>query len=165
MTKENPIVLVVARYDLTDDARADLATAAQFFVDQSVNVYDAALLIADAWDQVQVQEWETRLPGNTPHFVRRALAGLIGGPVGAPPRPAHAPASAGSLSRRDLVEVGMTMAPVSTVLVVAAETGEHDALIACFPHAARIAQREIAADPSGNYLALGPTIGQMLRAG
>lgn len=79
----NPIVVIVARYDFEEHAKADLETVSRFFATNDVDFYDAALLSTDAWAQPQMQEWEARLPRNAPGFIRWALADLVGKPVAA----------------------------------------------------------------------------------
>jgi hypothetical protein len=166
MMNANPIVLIVARYEFKEDAKADLESAARCFVDKAVNVYDAALLMSDAWGQVQIQDWEVRLPAGVPSVIRRARADLVGQPLAARHDPGFdLRAAAGSLSWRDLEGVGLAMGPVSSVLVVAAQTGESEAFASCFARASRIARRQVEAEPTGKYPALGPTLQDMLTAG
>lgn len=57
------------------------------------------------------------------------------------------------------------MGPVSSVLVVAAQTGAPDAFAACFARAARVVRREVAVQPTEPYPALGPTLREMLTTG
>jgi hypothetical protein len=163
MTSTIPIVLVVARYDLSEDAKADLTTAARFFADKEVDSYDAALLTSDAWAQVEIDVWEARLPGHAPNVLRRVRAGLVGKPLAA----LHDPGIdlgivGGGLSWLDLERVGLTMSQDSAVLVVAAQTGEPDALAACFSHASRLGRQEVAAEPAGAYPALRPALDRLL---
>jgi hypothetical protein len=166
MTSATPIVLVIARYDFVEDANADLEKASRFFVENEVNFYDAALLTTDAWVQLQISEWEARLPSDAPAFIRWALADLIGSPVAARRHGAIPPDTATSgLTRHDLERVGLSMGPVSSVLVVGAQTGNPEAFAACFARASRIAQREVAVDSTGAYPALGPALREMLTAG
>src|SRR5581483_9625676 len=146
MTRDIPIVLVLARYDFPEEARADLAKAGEFFVDKAVNFYDAALLTTGAWAQLEIQEWATRLPASAPDPIRRARAGMLGDPVAARRLPEPILEEAGGGFRwRDLEAVGLTMRQDSAALVVAAQTEAPEAFAACFSRATRIGRQEIAA--------------------
>jgi hypothetical protein len=154
MESKSPIVLVVAHYQLRAAAETDLAAVKRFIVARYVDLYDAALIATDAWDQAHISEWETPLLG-ADSFLRRTFARVYSGGA--------APGGASSgLPRRDLERIADSLDRDATVLVVAVQTGHPDEFTACFASASRIAQRELPANSDGEYPNLSTALEELI---
>jgi hypothetical protein len=155
MESQSPLALVIAHYDLRTDAENDLAAVKRFIVDNHVDLYDVELIETDAWDQAAIHQWETPvLRGDG--FLRKAFTALYAGRAAA-----HKGAYAG-LPQRELEQIATSMTPDATVLVVGVQTGHPGAFAACFAHASRIAQRDIAPGPDGAYPDVSAALEQLM---
>jgi hypothetical protein len=157
MKTSTPLVLILAHYDLSNDAKTDLAAVKRFLVRRNVDLYDAALITTDAWDQAHVDKWPTPIQG-TSGFLRTGLAALHGGPA------VVGPAARRGLPRRDLEQIATSLNPDASTLVVAAQTGFPGELTACFAHASRTIVRAVATGPDADGPRLQSALEELLAA-
>ncbi len=157
MKSESPIVLVLAHYQLHDDAKTDLAAVKRFIVTRSVDLYDAVFIATDAWDQAHVSEWVTPILGSS-GFLRTAFAAVYGG------SPAARHRAYDRLPRRDLERIATSLDPDATALVVAVQTGYPDEFTACFAHASRVSRRGIVPPPGAGSLGFHTVLEELMAA-
>jgi hypothetical protein len=162
MMSNSPVVLVLAHYQLRDDAITDLAAIKHFLIETYVDLYDAALITTDAWDQAHINEWNTPIFG-ADRLLRSAFAALFERGSGGRQSPKAARGGAyDGLSRRDLEHIAGSLNPDATALVVAVQSGHPDEFAACFAHASRVAQRTLPVGSDGRYPSLSSVLHELM---
>jgi hypothetical protein len=163
MASHIDLTVIAASYLLREEAASDLSALDDSYWRAEVEAYDAAIVLADAWNQVRVASHTGRDAGGVfLGSLHDAVTGLFGGPfVGgkAPPLPPdHRLPEVALLGLADVLPAGSVRA------VVVAQVRKADEFAEMFPHADWIAA-QVVEWTEENPPDLAPIVAELMRQG